>query len=220
MLEMLADMGEEYSWLDLTVPEAQSGSVKFEDIQGSFRWWNMIGSFKGLFKVENAEDNIWAFHGVTWRDEDEEEIETEDVSADRDTEYFGLAILRVLDKRGKSFVELLYNCTRFTEQEKRKTGTTEESGMGPVGVSGLTAIPPPKDYVRILCKKYKGEKTGLTLMLSGPEGTRLMRNANIDMSETRGSPVGEDNGEEKEHVSSEEEDDDAEGSHGIDEDVQ
>ncbi|KAF9565504.1 hypothetical protein CPC08DRAFT_759428, partial [Agrocybe pediades] len=227
MLEMLDDITEEYSWLELTAPEAkpdvrdQDGGVQFKNIQGRFRWWRMIGTFKGLYKKEDAAENIWAFHGVTWIDspyDDESDSDAEplhlaaepaDVS-DRDSEYFGLAVLPVLDNRGKPFLELLYNSTRFEEEEKRKRkkNTQKELVEGSADAGMRATIPPPKDYVRVLWKKYKGKKTGLTMMLSGPEGTRLMRNANIDMSETRSSPRDEDNGEDEEQQSSEDEDED------------
>ena len=210
-LEMMDDMGEEYSWLDLTAPVSNGKSEPdfdpgarthpdaFRNIRGTFRWWNMIGSFKGLYKPEDAAENFWIFGGVTWRDEDEEEVETED-NADRETDYFGISVLPVLDKRGRPFIEMLYNSTGYEERKKLSNSTS--------GGATRTTTRPNK-FVRILFKKYEAERIDLTQMLSRGEGRRLMRNANIDLSKSR-EPLDDENDNDSEDGGDEEEGDEEE----------
>ncbi|KDR79873.1 hypothetical protein GALMADRAFT_153615 [Galerina marginata CBS 339.88] len=187
-LECMDDIGEEISWLHLTADSSlqhgtsvkdekkpgiktdeTTGPIKpsapdnFAEIQGEFKWWDMVGSFKGLYRPYGEEENIWHFGDVSWRPLEDDEGE---VVNNTNTDDFGLATIVTLDKHGQPFLEMLYNATN----------------------SAL-------EYVRVLWKKQKVAGRVSSLMISGNEGQRLMRDAAVDLSQCRDlEPLDKNNG--------------------------
>lgn len=161
---------------------AVDGDVAFADIWGRFRWWRMLGQFKGLYRPSGAPENVWYFGNVAWTplghepDDSDDEAETwegEAVDADtRDTHDFGLAVLGTLDRKGRPFVEMLYNGTGYYTEERRKRarGKAEEEKV--VAVKG-------REYVRILWKRQDEAWNRDPIAISGRERMALRRDAGM-----------------------------------------
>ena len=176
MLEIMDDIGEEESWIKLSIKDPKNlENACFADIEGRFRWWRKVGSFKGLTRPKDLKENLWLVNGVTWSalaDVDDEEEEKPHLSDDSDDPYydslsratndFGLACLVTLDSAGNPFLEMLYN-----------TGKSDSED------------PSHPEYVKIIWKKQKEGCRGL-LMLSNGEARRLGTDGAADLSETRG----------------------------------
>ncbi|KAF8878483.1 hypothetical protein CPB84DRAFT_1794141 [Gymnopilus junonius] len=199
--EALDDLTDEVSWLHLTVdsavpadattatspgksvPQNQPSEPTFGDIQGHFKWWRMVGSFKGLYRPENANENIWLFGGLKWRyltneeghspgDEDEDPTE-------RNQDDFGLAALVTLDDSGKPFLEMLYNATLYYQKERAsRNKTTPGNSKQPTGSDR-------PEYIRVLWKKLEVDGNVSWIDLSDKEAKRVWRYASIDLSVTR-----------------------------------
>jgi hypothetical protein len=164
-----------YSWMNLSINDPEKlKNPSFADIEGRFRWWRKVGSFKGLTRPKDSKENLWLVNGVTWSadvDEDDEPYECDDRDDDapRATNDFGLACLVTVDDARKPFLEMLYK--------------TSERG-----------------YVRVIWKKQEEGCTGL-LMLSDGEGRRLTKDGAADLSETR--DISEDENENKDEEAAE-----------------
>ena len=122
--------------------------VAFADIWGRFRWWRMLGHFKGMYRPPGAPENVWYFGNVKWEplghepddsDGEAEMWEDEEVDADtRDAHDFGIAVLGTLDRKGRPFVEMLYNGTGYYTESRRKRA--EGTGDGEKVAAAETAM--------------------------------------------------------------------------------
>ena len=167
--EISNDIGEEEFWIKLSIKSPENvENPSFADIEGRFRWWRKIGSFKGLIRAKDLKENLWLVNGVTWSalvdiDDDEGkhpwESDAHYEALTRATNDFGLACLVTLDSAGNPFLEMLYN-------------------------TGKSKDPSSPDYVRVIWKKQK-EGCRTNFMLSDGESQRLMRDGAADLSDTR-----------------------------------
>lgn len=181
------DVGGEYSWIKLSIKDPEKlKNPSFADIEGRFRWWRKVGSFKGLTRPKDSKENLWLVNGVTWStlvtvdDVDDDETDSilegdddDDALDSRATNDFGLACLVTLDSARKPFLEMLYN-----------TGK------------------PNSEYVRVIWKKQEEGCRGI-LMLSDDEGRRLVKDGAADLSETRNMSDFEDENENKDEEDAE-----------------
>ncbi len=155
--------------------------VAFVDIWGRFRWWRMLGQFKGLYRPPGAPENVWYFGDVKWEplghepddsDGEAEMWEGEENDADtRDAHDFGIAVLGTLDRKGRPFVEMLYNGTGYYTESRRKRaeGTADE------GKVAEEAATPSREYVRILWKKQDEAWSRDPIEISSRERVALLR---------------------------------------------
>ncbi|KJA17625.1 hypothetical protein HYPSUDRAFT_46258 [Hypholoma sublateritium FD-334 SS-4] len=174
--------GTEQAMSTQKVPATVDGDVAFADIWGRFRWWRMLGQFKGLYRPPGAPENVWYFGDVAWTplghepddsDDEAEMWEGEAVDADtRDTHDFGLAVLGTLDRRGRPFVEMLYNGTGYYTEERRKRARGKAEEEKAVAVEG-------REYARILWKKQDEAWSRDPIGISGRERVALRRDAGM-----------------------------------------
>ncbi|KDR79874.1 hypothetical protein GALMADRAFT_208154 [Galerina marginata CBS 339.88] len=212
-MECTDDESEEISWLHLTVdpflmnrtsvkdtktksgaktnqssrPIKPSDPITFTDIQGEFKWWDMVGSFRGLYRPNYGTENIWLFGDVSWRplEEDEGGYRPGDEPDDHDknTDDFGLATLLTLDDSGQPFLEMLYNGTKYyyTQTRKQQIRATGETGsevtLDPSCAGDSSALV----YVRVLWKKQEVAGRESNLMISEGEGQRLIRDTAVNL---------------------------------------
>ena len=176
--------------------------VAFADIWGRFRWWRMLGQFKGLYRPPGAPENVWYFGDVKWEplghepddsDGEAEMWEDEEDTDTRDAHDFGLAVLGTLDHKGRPFVEMLYNGTGYYTESRRKRA---ESTADEERVAAATAVARGPDYVRILWKKQDEAWSRDPIGISSRERVALRRDAGMVTLE-QGYDVSDDEDDEE-----------------------
>jgi len=159
-----SENGDAYNYLTLSIESSgplDKGSR--ENVTGSIRLWDKIGTFGALVRGEGESENRWAMDKVEWTEipeDDEDPGETgEDDLKKRQRFGHGIAVLKTLDDRGRPFVELNYN-------------------MGPNELDGAPVM------VKAVGKKQKNDKSRFGL--TADEAERLMEDGVADEIEGLG----------------------------------